>query len=211
MISVVLIGGGGHAKVVAAIVGKTRGCRIIGYTAPVAGPAPLNLSYLGDDSVLPDLVASERVTGAVIGVGIIEINDKRATLHRSLSGLGFSLPSIVSPTAVVNEQVAIGDGTVIMDGAVINSGASIGELSIVNTNATVEHDCIIGAYSHIAPGAVLCGGVTVGDQAMIGASACVLPGVRIADRCLVGGGATVTRNLTEPGVYLGTPARRMHR
>ena len=209
MISLVLIGGGGHAKVVAAIVGKIGRYQIVGYTAPIAGSAPLNLSYLGTDEILPDLLASKRVTGAAIGIGIIEINGKRAALHRSVAAHGLSLPSIVSPTAVVNEPARIGNGTVVMDGVVINPGAMIGELCIVNTNATVEHDCTVGSYSHIAPGAVLCGGVTVGEETLIGTSACVLPGLRIAARCLIGGGATVTCDLTEPGVYQGTPARRI--
>jgi sugar O-acyltransferase (sialic acid O-acetyltransferase NeuD family) len=209
MTPVVLIGGGGHAKVVAAVVGKIKHYHIVGYTAPIAGSAPLNLAYLGTDEILPDLLTSKRVTGAVIGIGIVEINGKRAALHRSVVGHGLSLPAIVSPTAVVNEPVAIGNGTVVMDGVVINPGTTIGELCILNTNATVEHDCTVGSYSHIAPGAVLCGGVTVGDETMIGTSACVLPGLYIASRCLIGAGATVTRDLTEPGVYLGNPARRI--
>jgi sugar O-acyltransferase (sialic acid O-acetyltransferase NeuD family) len=211
MTSVVLIGGGGHAKVVAAIVNKTRQYRIVGYTAPIAGSAPFGLPYLGDDDVLADLMASKGVIGAVIGIGIIKVGDKRAALHQWLIIQGLSLPSIVSPMAVVNEDVMIGDGTVVMDGVVINPGTRIGECSIVNTNATVEHDCTVGAYSHIAPGAVLCGGVSVGDQSIIGARACVLPGIRITEHCLVGAGATVTHDLTEPGVYVGSPARRIIR
>ncbi|WP_455388055.1 acetyltransferase [Petrachloros mirabilis] len=207
----VLIGGGGHASVVAAVVGKIDLYRIIGYTAPAAGTGSLDLPYLGGDDVLPDLAASQRVVGAVLGIGIVDTGDDRSALQRRLLGYGLFLPPVVSPTAVVNSHVVIGDGTVVMDGVVINPGTRIGECSIINTNATVEHDCLIGACSHVAPGAVLCGGVSVGNQSVIGAKACVLPGVRVGDRCLVGAGSTVTRDLTEPGVYLGSPARRWSR
>jgi sugar O-acyltransferase (sialic acid O-acetyltransferase NeuD family) len=210
MTPIVLIGGGGHAKVVSAIVAKAGQHRIVGYTALVAAPVPPNFSpYLGDDNILADLVASGRVIGAVLGIGIIDVDSNRSALCARLLALGLALPPIVSPMAVINADVVIGDGTVVMDGVVVNPGARIGECTIINSNATVEHDCMVGAYSHIAPGAVLCGGVSVGAESIVGASACVLPGVRIGARCLVGAGATVTRDLAEPGVYIGNPAIRV--
>ncbi len=210
MTPIVLIGGGGHAKVVSAIVDKIRQYQVVGYTALGAGPVPPNFPvYLGDDNVLPDLVASGRVVGAVLGIGIIDVGASRNALRDRLLALGLVLPAIVSPMAVINYDVIIGDGTVVMDGVVVNPGAKIGECSIINTNATVEHDCTVGACSHIAPGVVLCGGVSVGARSIIGAGACVLPGVRIGECCLVGAGATVTRDLMEPGVYVGSPAIRV--
>jgi sugar O-acyltransferase (sialic acid O-acetyltransferase NeuD family) len=212
MTPIVLIGGGGHAKVVSAVLGKLRQYQIVGYTALVAGPVPPDFSlYLGDDNVLADLVASGRVVGAVIGIGIVDVGASRSALCERLLALGLALPSIVSPMSVINTDVVIGDGTVVMDGVVVNPGARIGECSIINTNATVEHDCTVGACSHIGPGVVLCGGVSVGARSIIGAGACVLPGVRIGERCLVGAGATVTRHLSEPGVYVGNPAVRVEK
>ena len=209
MTPVVLIGGGGHAKVVAAVVERIGRYRIVGYTALEAGLTPFDaLPYLGDDGGLPNLVASGRVTGAVLGIGIVNVDASRAALHRTLLTLGLALPAMVAPMSVINADVVIGDGTVVMDGVVVNPGARIGECSIINTNATVEHDCTVGHFCHIAPGAILCGGVSVGTQSIIGAGACVLPGVRIGERCLVGAGAIVTRDLAEPGVYVGSPASR---
>ena len=142
MIPIVLIGGGGHAKVVSALVGKIGKYRIVGYTALAAGALPPNFApYLGEDHALPGLVASGRITGAVIGIGIIDVDAGRAELRKRLMALGLALPSIASPMAVINTDVVIGDGTVVMDGVVINPGAKIGDCSIINTNATVEHDC----------------------------------------------------------------------
>lgn len=210
MTPIVLLGGGGHAKVVSALVAKVGRHRIVGYTALAAGTLPPDFApYLGDDHVLPNLVASGRIAAAVIGIGIIDVGGGRAALRERLLALGLALPSIVSPMAVINTGVAIGDGTVVMDGVVINPGSKIGECSIINTNATVEHDCAVGDFSHIAPGAILCGGVSVGAQSMVGAGACVLPGVRIGARCIVGAGAIVTRDAVEPGIYTGSPAARI--
>jgi UDP-perosamine 4-acetyltransferase len=96
-----------------------------------------------------------------------------------------------------------------MDGAVINSGATIGRGGIVNTNSTIEHDVLLEDWVHVAPGATISGHVTVGRFSMIGAGATVIEGIKIAAGCMVGAGATVVHDLTEPGVYVGSPARRI--
>ena len=62
---------------------------------------------------------------------------------------------------------------------------------------------------HVAPGATISGGVTIGHFSMIGVGATIIEGKKIAASCLVGAGATVVRDLTEPGVYVGSPARRI--
>jgi acetyltransferase-like isoleucine patch superfamily enzyme len=84
-----------------------------------------------------------------------------------------------------------------------------GPTCIVNTNATVEHDCRLGTNVHIAPGATVSGEVWIGDHTFVGAGAVIVHGVRIAEGCLIGAGAVVTDDLTEPGTYVGAPARRI--
>jgi acetyltransferase-like isoleucine patch superfamily enzyme len=44
---------------------------------------------------------------------------------------------------------------------------------------------------------------------MIGACSTIIEGIKITAGCVVGAGATVVRDLTEPGVYVGSPARRL--
>ena len=97
----------------------------------------------------------------------------------------------------------------IFDGAVVNAGVVTGPSCVVNTNATVEHDCRLGTNVHIGPGATVSGGVTIGDHTFVGAGAVVIHGVRIAEGCLIGAGTVVTEDLTEPGTYVGAPARRI--
>ncbi|WP_232338748.1 acyltransferase [Gallaecimonas pentaromativorans] len=49
--------------------------------------------------------------------------------------------------------------------------------------------------------------ILIGDNVQIGAAAIVLPGVSIVDNVIVGAGSIVTKDLTEPGVYIGSPAK----
>lgn len=206
---VVVIGGGGHAKVVIGILRKLKRHRILGYTDLKDNGALLGVPYLGSDRELAALAAERNKVNAVLAVGQVGLGDHRYELWTRLHSLALFFPLIVSPDAIVNEEVSGGEGAVVMDGAVINSGANIGRGAIVNTNSTIEHDVVLEDWVHVAPGATISGGVTVGRFSMIGAGATVIEGRKIAAGCMVGAGATVVRDLTEPGVYVGSPARRI--
>jgi UDP-perosamine 4-acetyltransferase len=101
----------------------------------------------------------------------------------------------------------IGRGTVVLAGAIVNDGARIGDGVIVNSGAIVEHDAEVGAFSHVAPGAVLGGGARLGEDSLLGTNATILPRVSVSNRVIIGAGSVVTRDITEPGVYVGAPAR----
>jgi UDP-perosamine 4-acetyltransferase len=205
MDSIVVVGGGGHAKVLISVLKKSGFC-IAGYTDMNDRGAILEVQYLGNDGILTKLAAKHGGCRAIIGVGKIDASGFRLRLQEDLVKLGFSFPVVVSPQAMVNEEVSLGIGTAAFDGVVINSGAAIGKACILNSSCTIEHDCRIGDNVHIAPGVTLSGGVTIGDNCMIGVGANIIQGVTICNGCLIGAGSTVIRDITIPGVYVGNPA-----
>jgi sugar O-acyltransferase (sialic acid O-acetyltransferase NeuD family) len=209
MDEIVVIGGGGHAKVVISILRKLKQNSILGYTDIEDRGAVLGVPYLGSDDKFAERAGGVEKIYGVLGVGQVGLGKARSELWTRLHSVFSSFPRIISPDAIVNEQVSVGEGAVVMDGAVINAGAIIGRGVIVNTNSTVEHDVKIEDWVHIAPGATLSGDVTVGRFSMVGAGAAVIEGIKITAGCLVGAGATVIQDLTEPGVYVGCPARRI--
>jgi sugar O-acyltransferase (sialic acid O-acetyltransferase NeuD family) len=208
MDEIVVIGGGGHAKVLIAVLKKARR-HVLGYTDPRDVGLILGVAYLGADDVLPALLTAHPECQAVIGVGKIDGSPARMALQAQVGRLGFDFPVVVSPTAVVNEEVELGPGTAVFDGAIINSGSSIGSACILNTGSIIEHDCRLGDNVHVAPGAVLSGGVTIGDHCMVGVGATVSHGLRVAAGCLIGAGAVVIGNLEVAGTYAGNPAKRI--
>lgn len=205
---IVVIGGGGHSKVLISVLKKTA-FAIAGYTDRHDRGTILGVPYLGDDSILRELIRNHGRCQAIVGVGKIDASKLRLTLQIEFEALGFDFPAIISPRGVVNEQVALGEGTVVFDGVVVNSGSEIGRVCIINTNSTVEHDCRIGDNVHIAPGVTLSGGVTIGHNTMIGTGATVIQSVSICEGCLVGAGSTVVKDITVPGTYVGSPAKRI--
>ncbi|MHC4807192.1 MAG: acetyltransferase [Planctomycetota bacterium] len=211
MVDIVVIGGGGHAKVTISILKKLKSYRILGYTDLEDRGALLGVSFLGCDDRLTQLRDEYSCCAAVIGIGMLNDSGKlkRVEIFQLLKSLGFQMPPIVSPDAVVNEGVKIDSGTVVMDGVVINSGTSVGKGVILNTHCSIEHDCEIGSFTHIAPGAILSGDVVVAKEVLVGAGAVVCQNKLIGDDCVIGAGAVVITDCTDSGTYAGVPAKRI--
>lgn len=201
---VVIVGAGGHAKVVIELIRAEGAYRPIGCTDAGPGPdAVLGLPLLGDDTVLPTLL-EQGVRHAFVALGG---NALRLKIGRKVEALGFTLINAVSPRATLSASATIGRGVAIMAGAVINAEASIGDLAIINTNASVDHDGVIGEAAHIAPGCALAGNVRVGPLAFLGVGTSVIPGVVIGESAMIGAGAAVVRDVAAKTVAVGAPAR----
>jgi UDP-perosamine 4-acetyltransferase len=202
--AVVIIGSGGHAKVVIELLragGKhqIKGCTGLGESGFVLGDVPI----LGTDSLLPALLAS----GAKKAFVAIGDNHLRLRLLAQVSEMGFELINAVSRDAVVSRSATLGRGLAIMAGAIVNASAEIGDGAIINTNAAVDHDCRIGSGAHIGPGSALAGNVEVGCESFLGAGTCVIPGVRIGNRAIIGAGSVVVQNIPDGVTAIGVPAR----
>jgi sugar O-acyltransferase (sialic acid O-acetyltransferase NeuD family) len=203
---IVIIGGGGHSKVLINVLYKLRKYKILGYTDIKDKGEILGIKYIGGDDILKEIISHDKKCNAAIGVGMVNINIKRENIFNRLIELGYCLPQIISPTSIVNMDVNIGIGSVILDGVIINSGTKIGQGCIINTNSTIEHDCVVDNFSQISPGAILSGGVKVGKHCLIGAGASIKQYVNIKDFCVIGSGSTVIKDCDQSGIYVGIPA-----
>ena len=204
---VIVIGGGGHGKVVIdtlLALGKT----VIGFTDADTSRLQnniLGIRGLGNDDALGDHPAD----GVVLanGVGATANTSARRKIHERLCGMGYQFGPLVHPMAYVANSSVLGDGAQVMAGAVIQPGCLIGDNIIINTRASIDHDCVVGNHVHIAPGATVAGGVEVGDDAMIGAGATVLPSMRIGQGAVVGAGAVVSYNVADNTTVVGIPTQ----
>jgi UDP-perosamine 4-acetyltransferase len=204
--SVVVLGGGGHSRVVIDTL-LAIGRDVVGLIDPnsAIGESVLGVPALGDDDVLSTFEPGS--IDLANGVGSTHDPTRRADLFRRWTELGHRFTSLVHPTAVVARDVTIHAGAQLMAGVIVQTGSSIGENSILNTAASIDHDCVIGAHVHIAPGATLSGGVVVGEGAHIGTGAIAIHGVRIGNRATIGAGAAVIGDVPDGVVAVGVPAR----
>jgi sugar O-acyltransferase (sialic acid O-acetyltransferase NeuD family) len=195
----VVVGAGGHAKVVVA-------------TARAAGFAVVAVV---DDSPARwgELVAGIVVSGPSDPVlqdpgaqVVLAIGGNRARRARA-AGARCRFVSVVHPSAIVDDTVQLGPGTVVFAGVVIQPDTTIGAHAIVNTGASIDHDCVLGEAVHVGPGSRLAGNVTLGDEVFLGIGTAVVPSVAIGARTTVGAGAAVIGDLPGDIVAFGVPAR----
>jgi sugar O-acyltransferase (sialic acid O-acetyltransferase NeuD family) len=204
-VSVLILGAGGHAKVVADVL-ELSGTDIAGYLDDdprLIGERLLGYPVLGPIASL----AAHAPTGLIVGVGS---NDAR---RRIVERVGDSARELwinaIHPRAVVaaSARRALGQGILIGAGAVVNPDTRVADHVIVNTGATVDHDCDLGVFAHIAPGCHLAGNVTVGAGTLIGIGSTVIPGIHIGARSIVGAGSVVVRDVPDGVTAKGVPAR----
>jgi len=199
----VLLGAGGHAKVV--------------YDAVLATKLATQVSVRDDDSALRGTRFLDlRVETPIAALGELPLyvhiaigdNRARAALAARLSAAGRRLVTVIHSAAVLSPHAKVESGAFIAAGALIAPGAEVGESAIINHYAVVDHDCTVGQHAHVAPNATLGGGVRVGEGALIGAGAVLLPGISVGDWATVGAGAVVTRSVADGETVYGVPARR---
>ena len=200
---VVIIGAGGHAKVIADIIEKS-GDEIVGF---LDDNKEIGSTIINEYKVIGDL--NNRFTMAVTKENlefIIAIGDNKKREEISHSP-NLKFYTAIHPSAQIGLDVEIQEGTVIMANACINSSAKIGKHCIINTGAIIEHDNIIEDFVHISPNVALGGTVKIGESTHVGIGSIVKNNITICKNCTIGAGAVVVKNIIEEGTYVGVPAR----
>lgn len=202
----VLVGGGGH-------------CRAVADVALCAGYEIAHVLDLPDavgDHVIGNIYVDDTddaisrysdTCDFLITVGAITNLAFRQRLFELVTNHGGRFATLVSPTAYVSQFAQIEAGSVVMHHAVVNANAHIGANCIINTSAIVEHDCYIGAHTHISTGACINGGSRLGNLCLAGSNSTVIQGLNITDNCIIGANSTALTDISQSGVYVGSPAQ----
>lgn len=119
--------------------------------------------------------------------------------------------SLIHPSAIISQWVELGEGCIVSAGSILTADIKIGRHAYINVATTITHDCNIGDYFTASPAVNISGNSKIGDCVFLGTNASVKEKVTISDQVIVGMGATVVKDLTEPGIYIGTPAKKAHR
>ena len=202
--NLLIIGASGHGKVLADIAINMN--------------VWSNILFIDEDENIKDCLGFEVVGNSkkvcsykdnsdiIVAIGNWEI---RKRLLEEYINQGYSITSLIHPKAIIGKDVKIGKGTVVMAGAIINPSTTIGIGCIINTGATIDHDCVIEDHVHISPNASIAGTVKIGKQSWVGIGSIVSNNINITNNVQLGAGSVVVKDISESGLYVGVPVRRI--
>lgn len=203
---VVIVGAGGHGRVVLDILTQARGHNVVGFldsNPSLHGRRMDGKPVLGDIGLLPE-VRERGVEGAVIAIGD---NGVRREFAERVEAAGLTLINAIHPSANLATNVTLGRNLVIAAGALVCAHCQIGDSVILNTGCIVDHETKIGPAVHVCPGARLAGRVVIDAGAFVGIGATIVQNLRIGNDAIVGAGAVVVTDVEPMTTVVGVPAR----
>lgn len=208
MNALLILGAGGHGKVVADTALEMCKWNEVIFLDD-AWPEKQKIGHWDICEKISNLAKLKpRCKEAVVAIGN---NHLRMELQNRLVEVGFDIANIIHPSAKVSRFAYIGSGSVVFANAVVNVDAVIAEGAIINTAATIDHDCQLGMGVHISPGANLGGGVKVGDFSWVGIGASVRHLVSVGANVTIGAGAVVVSDIHDGVTAVGLPARPINK
>lgn len=196
----IIYGCGGHARSVADVALHNAKSTIL-FVDPNAKPDEKSLTL----DVLPSL-PDHYPFDVIVGIGD---NNKRALAFDMLRKLNINIITLLSKDAYIGKEVKLEEGIFVARAVHIGPKAHISANTLLNTHAIIEHDVTIGRHCHISVNATVAGFSYLDDYVMVGAGATIIDKIQVCANVVIGAGAVVTENITEPGTYVGVPARKV--
>lgn len=163
-----------------------------------------NKKILGIDVISQCAFDPERYV-AIIGVGNPLLRKKiKEDLPENTEFV-----TLIHPTVVMSSSVEVGEGSIITAGCILTCDIKIGAHSHLNLHTTIGHDCLIGNYFTTTPACNISGNCTFGDSVYLGTNASVRQGINICDNVTIGMGGVVVKDISESGIYIGNPVKRL--
>jgi sugar O-acyltransferase (sialic acid O-acetyltransferase NeuD family) len=204
---VLLIGAGGHGKVVLDILRASGAHRPIGFLdadPALTGTTVSGLPVLGPVHHLSKIRQQTKAREAIVAIGD---NRARRSYAQHVIDEGIELINAIHPTANISTSALIGRNVVIASGAIVCAEARVADSVILNTGCIVDHECEIEEAAHICPAAALAGRVRVEAGAFVGLGAKVIPCMTIGRHATIGAGAVVIRDIPAHATAVGVPAK----
>lgn len=210
MKEIIIIGAGGHAKVIIDIILQRK--KFLNDNLVIKGilddtfkeneeKKMFGIPIIGKINKILELPSDIYY---IIAIGNNGIRKKIAQNYKKINYI-----TLIHPKSIIGENVNIGAGSVLMASSTVNSYTKIGKHCIINTGSIIEHDNVIKDYVHISPGAILCGGVIVEEETWIGAGSTIIQGLKIGKKVIIGAGAVTIKNVENFSTIIGIPAKNI--
>jgi acetyltransferase-like isoleucine patch superfamily enzyme len=113
----------------------------------------------------------------------------------------------IGPFVEIQKDVTVGAFTKVQSHSFICELVHIGEHCFIGHGVTFIND-LLQTGGPAGGDRTKWKSTHIGNHVSIGSNATILP-VKICDRAVIGAGAVVTKDILEPGIYAGNPARKL--
>lgn len=215
MKKILIFGSGAHSKVILSEIIQIKGYRVIGFVDEKLRKGTIIDTYKKKKyKVISNIKGIKKIldknTFGIIGIGS---NFARKKVSKEVNKIykNFKWITIISKNSIINGNVKIGKGSLIVSDSVINTGTKIGEHCLINTSSSIDHDNIFKNYASTGPGVTTGGHVKLGQCSHLGIGSTVKHQISIGDNTIVGAQSLVLKNCDKNSVYRGIPAKKIKR
>ena len=159
-----------------------------------------------DDNIYPLSSFNPSIYEALVVIG--DPNARKNIVERLPKSTKY-FSFIHNSVQILGNDVFIEDGSIICAGCILTTNIKIGSHAHLNLHTTIGHDCEIGDYFTTAPGVKVSGNCKIQECVYIGTNASIKEKISINSFVTIGLNAGVVKNITEPGIYVGTPSKRI--
>ena len=187
-----LFGYGGHAREVAAQMGKD-----------------VNITFFVDDiyakgNVKP--ISEFEPKKYLMMVAVADSKDRAEIVSKLPEGTEYF--TFIHPTAqIMSDDVIIGEGSFIGANSILTTNIQIGKHAILNRGNQIGHDCVIGDYFSAMPGAIVSGNVHIGNRVYLGTNSVVIEKKYLLNDIKIGANGVVVKDIASSGTYVGCPVK----
>jgi sugar O-acyltransferase (sialic acid O-acetyltransferase NeuD family) len=187
----VLIGNGGHAREVMAQMG-------------VKLDRFVDDQYVDEETFPISKLDPEK---HAVMIAVADSKDRFDIVQRLPKGIQFF--NFIHPTALIMDNVEIGEGSFIGAYSILTTNIKIGKHAILNRGNHIGHDCRIGDYFSAMPGAIVSGNVTIYSLVYMGNNSSIREKLSIHSLATIGMNSAVVKNIEDGGTYVGCPAKNI--
>ena len=212
---IVIFGGNDHSRVIFSEIVKQKKYNILGFVDDFSKKKEKKISYRNKDylnlGTTKNFIQQKKLNkknniSGIIGIGQNIIRKKIVNEITKLDK-NFKWEKIISKNCILNGNLEIGEGSLIMSGVTINTQTKIGKHCIINTSSSIDHNNNFKNFSSCGPGVITGGNVNVGENSYIGIGATIKNGIKIGKNTIIGGNSYVNKNCTDNSIYFRVPAK----
>ncbi len=209
MMRLAIIGAGDLGVQVAWHASQTGEFNVCGFFDDVKQPGEIveGIPVLGPSNSIETFYKSGQFDCLFIAIGYKHMAFRERLFEQYVGKIPFA--TIIHPSAIVDSSAIIEEGSILYSGCVIDMNAHVGRNVLLNVGCVIAHHSSVGDHCFFSPSVSLAGFIQVGPKVNLGIGTLVIDNIQLCEGTKTGAGAVVISSTTEPGLYVGIPAKKI--